>query len=343
MEAVQDQRLKVRVSEGKKPADPDLSPSSENGYRFERMSPDRFDDFAILAADAFGVRPSVADRERLFDTSAWGTDYIGYLAYEEKTGEVAAFYGIFPCYVEYGGRKYLAAQSGSTMTHSRHRKKGLFYQAGKRTFELAKREGIKFVYGFPNPNSYPGLMKLGWRHDGNLNAYHIFVPTLPLDYLANRFRFIEPLYQRWFRFVTGFWRTDYRFFASSAADEAAGIVCRDEGLLSYKRENDRRMMLRIGGDTVWLNRQNGSIGIGDVELANEEQGFDAVLRTLKLICLLTGSFHLRSYLSPGCKLDTLFQERGYRPKKGIAICHKDLDSDLPLEKFKYVYADFDTF
>ena len=312
-------------------------------YEFVRMSEDLFEDFAVLAEDAFGARPSLAERMRLFDTAAWGTDYIGYLVYEKATKEVAAFYGIFPCYVEYGGKRHLAAQSGSTMTHSRHRKKGLFYLAGKRTFELAKSEGIKFVYGFPNPNSYPGLMKLGWSHDGNLNSYHVFVPTLPLAYLANRFRFLEPLYRRWFQFIVGFWRTEYSPFPSSADAGTKGTVVRDKAILAYKPEGDQRVMLQVGDCTVWINRLHGRIGLGDVAMKNGPVNFARTLRALKLFCFLTGCFHLRTYVSPDSRLDRLFKGLGYRSRKGIAICHMDLDSGLPLEKFHYVYADFDTF
>ncbi len=315
----------------------------EDKYEFVRMSEDLFEDFATLAEDAFGERPSLEERRRLFDTSAWGTDYIGYLVYERETREAAAFYGIFPCYVEYEGKRYLAAQSGSTMTHSRHRKKGLFYRAGKKTFELAKAEGIKFVYGFPNPNSYPGLMKLGWAHDGNLNSYHIFVPTFPLAYLAAKLKFREPLYRRWFRFVAGFWRQAYLPFASSSKGEGIGTVIRDLPMLAYKPEGDHRVMLRMGDTTVWVNHQRGRVGIGDIDPAEGDKEFARTLRALKIFCFLSGSFHLRSYVSPGSRLDTLFQNRGYRPRKGIAICHLDLDSGLPLERFQYVYADFDTF
>jgi hypothetical protein len=314
-----------------------------DNYKFIRMSEDRLGDFRLLAEDAFGIRPSAEENRQLFDTSAWGKDYIGYLAYAEDSDEAAAFYGIFPCYVEYDGTKYLAAQSGSTMTHSKHRKKGLFYKTGKRTFELARDEGVNFVFGFPNPNSYPGLMKLGWKHDGDMNSYHIFVPTFPIAFLADKLPFVRSVHDRWFRFVARFWRTEYRAFPSSGRGEGVGTVCRDEALLAYKAESDHRFMLRIGKCTVWINRQFGRIGIGDIDLAKDEQDVSRVLLILKLICFLTGSFHLRMYVSPGSRLDKIFQKKGYRPRKGIPICHLDLGSGLPLERFKYVYADFDTF
>lgn len=312
-------------------------------YDLVRMSEDRHGDFSLLAEDAFGVKPTLEDNKNLFDTSAWGTSYVAYLACTRDSGDASAFYGIFPCYVEYHGKKYLAAQSGSTMTHTKHRKKGLFYRTAKKTFELAREEGIGFIFGFPNPTSYPGFMKMGWSHDGNIRSYKILIPTFPLGYLASKVKFLEPLYRRWFGFVAGHWKTEYRAFPNSARGEGVGTVCHDEALLAYKPENDSRFMLRIGKSLVWINQRSGRVGIGDIELTDDIGDLNKVLRTLKLIGFLTGSFQLSTYVSPGCRLDQFFREIGYRGRQGIAIIHLDLDSHLPLDRFKYVYADFDTF
>lgn len=311
-------------------------------YQLARISEENLDDFAVLVKDAFGVESTPEDSKALFDTKAFGRDYIGYLAYSAE-GEPAGFYGVFPCRVEYNGKQYLAAQSGSTMTHSRHRRKGLFYKLGVKTFELAGQEGIKFVYGFPNANSYPGLMKLNWAHDGNCLVYHIIVPTLPLGYLAQKLKFLQPLFNGWFKFITGFWRTEYEPFPSSAIAPNVGAVCHDQAFLNYKKESDSRFMLKIGGRKVWINQQFGNVGIGDIELIDDERDFKKVLRTLKLICFLSGAVHLRTYLTANSRLDRLFSENGYQSKPSLANCYLNLTSDLPLENFKYVYADYDTF
>lgn len=312
-------------------------------YRFVRISKENLTDLKALAKNAFGVEHTDEELKKLFDTRAWGKGYIGYLAYSKATNETAAFYGIYPCFAEYNGKQYLIAQSGGTMTHTEHRKKNLFFDSAQKTFELARTEGMAFVYGFPNVYSYPGLMKLGWTHDGNIQSYHIVVPTFPLGYLAQKLSFLESVYNFWFKFVTNFWRTKSRPFKNSTIETNIGGVCHDEAFLSYKNENDHRFMIRVSGNLVWINQQQGSVGIGDVELINDEKNFKKVLRTLKLICFLSGSVHLRTYISSDGKLDRLFRENGYKSRPGLANCYLNFTSDLPLENFKYVYADFDTF
>ncbi len=311
-------------------------------YQFVRISEEKLDDFAYLAKNAFGVESTPEERRALFDTKAAGKDYIGYLAYSAD-GEPAAFYGVFPSLVEYGGKQYLAAQSGSTMTHTNHRKKGLFYKLAQETFELAQREGIAFIYGFPNSSSYPGFMKLKWTHDGNFHSYHIFVPTLPLGYLAQKLKFLQPLFAMWFRFVCGFWRVKVEPFPNSTLEPDTGAVSHDAAFFSYKKESDNRFMLKIGGWRVWINEQQSNVGIGDIELIDDGRDFKKVLRGLKFICFLSGVIHIRTYVSAGSKLDCLLRASGYKPRQGLANCYFDLASDLPLENFKYVYADYDTF
>lgn len=312
-------------------------------YNFIRISEKNLKDFQKLGENAFGSKSSYEDVKKLFDTSDWGKDYIGYLAYSNKTNEVAAFYGVFPCFAEFDGKKYLVAQSGSTMTHTNHRKKGLFYSLAQKTFELAKEEGIDFIFGFPNEFSYRGFIKLNWIHDGNIQSYHIIVPTFPLGHLARKLRFLQPLYKAWFNFIIKFWRTDYHPFLNSSIEENNGGVCHDKAFINYKTENENRFMLRLKGRTVWVNQQQGSVGIGDIELIDDEKDFKKVIRALKLICFLSGSADLRTYVSSDSKLDKLFRKNGYKSREGLANCYFNLNSDLPLGNFKYVYADFDTF
>lgn len=318
----------------------------KEAYRFKRISEKLLADFALLAKNAFGVEATLEENKKLFDTRAYGSDYLGFLAYDNANEKAAAagFYGIFPVFVEYNGKRFLAAQSGSTMTHSEHRKKNLFYRLGRKTYELAQSENIAFVYGFPNANSYRGLMKLGWTHNGGIKSYHVFVPTLPLGYLGRKSKLFKRLHDFLFKFVTGFRRVESRPFANSVVEPDVGGVCRDRAFLDYKKDNDNRFMLKIGGRLVWINHRQGKLGIGDIELVDDATDFKRVLRYLKLICFLSGTPHIGFYASENCRLDRLFTANGYKFRQGLANCYLKLNDDAPPpENFKYVYADFDTF
>ena len=311
-------------------------------YSFVRISPAAFPDFIRLSKAVTGVDQTVAELERMFDTENFGAQYVGYLAYDANR-EPAAFYGVFPVTVEYNGRAFLAAQSGSTMTHPRHQKKGLFVKLGQKTFELARELGVEFVFGFPNEKSHRGLTgKLKFVSHENFNSYHFFVPTAPFGLLAERWSALKSLHQKYARFVLSFWQVPTTAFPNSVMENNVGGVRHDENWLRYK-QTSHGLVIKINNRRVWLNLQMGRLGIGEIENLDELPNINQILRKIRRLAFLCGIIHVRTYASPNCKLDKLLRAAGYRPRQGLAICTLNLSGALPSENFKYVYVDFDTF
>lgn len=63
------------------------------------------------------------------------------------------------------GRK--AYQPGNTCVLSVCRGKGIFSEMTRRTVNMLDKEDV--IYNFPNPNSFPGYIKMGWKLVGNYN------------------------------------------------------------------------------------------------------------------------------------------------------------------------------
>jgi GNAT superfamily N-acetyltransferase len=81
------------------------------------------------------------------------------------TGEkkLAGIYAVLPVWARIGGRRVLACQSLDTLTDVDFRGQGLFVRMAQTTYERATREGVAFVYGFPNGNSAHGFFtRLDW-------------------------------------------------------------------------------------------------------------------------------------------------------------------------------------
>ena len=126
--------------------------SIHNEYRVERLGSDRLPDLELLHKEVYGRWPAKNYFPRKYDTAYTGISYIGFIAYGPD-GLPAAYYGVLPCFMQLGGKQFLAAQSGDTMTHPGHRHKGLFVALANRTYELCRQKGIQLIYGFPNQNS----------------------------------------------------------------------------------------------------------------------------------------------------------------------------------------------
>ena len=78
--------------------------------------------------------------------------------------ELAAHYVTQPVEVELKGEKVRGLLSLNTATHPNHRGKKLFTKLAELTYEYAKNNGYKFVYGVANDNSTHGFIKkLGFQ------------------------------------------------------------------------------------------------------------------------------------------------------------------------------------
>ena len=62
------------------------------------------------------------------------------------------------------------------------------------TYFEAFEQGIELIFGFPNKNSYPGFVKLGWTFRENMQNFTI-KGGLPLCELAGKYPIFETLYR----------------------------------------------------------------------------------------------------------------------------------------------------
>ncbi len=311
-------------------------------YVIERFSESKIKDLIYIFK---AVHPTNAQQvsffKNKFDTSFAGIKYIGYMAYA-PSGEPASFYGVFPCFLTIDGKKILAAQSGDTITHPNHQKKGLFIILAQKTYELARAEGIKLIFGFPNQNSYHGFIKyLKWVHTESFNAYRINVRSFPFLKAVHKFPLLQPLYNTYLKIIDPIFVSKGTVFENSCIENQFGGIIHDQGFFDYKRY-DNPQLIRIDKYTLWIKRNQGLM-IGDIKPLPDFE-FDRLLRLLKRYCFWAGIHNLLFMTSPNTWLDKCFR-RTFSSDNGGAIGFCILDNDLKvdLSRFKFNMADSDTF
>jgi Acetyltransferase (GNAT) domain len=145
------------------------------GYTVEPLTPELFPQLAPLMADAFGDNPPTGLFEWKYLRNPAGPA-IGHVA-RSTTGELAAFYGMIPERFRWGQSEHRIYQSCDTMTHSRHRRKGLFQLLAQETYALARSADPGFfAFGFSGATSTPGFYKMGWTSP--FEVPHRFKPRL---------------------------------------------------------------------------------------------------------------------------------------------------------------------
>lgn len=308
-------------------------------YVFESLTPAHYPLLQQLFREAFNMKISIADIGRRFHTEPLGSPVIGFIAIHRASNEPAAYYGVFPLQLVSGGKKIAAAQSGDTMTHPGHRRKGLFIRLAELTYAACRARNINVIYGSPNKNSYRGLMKLGWAHVEDILRRDLKPAwrTLPVGRLAQRFRFMRSAHLAYIRFflrrktVTGV--NDF----TNAMITTYARVQRDGAYLAYKSSRDK-LFVRVGECTLWLKFAD-VMWIGDVDYPDKITQRD--IRKLMQYAFMLGYNTIRFYLNASVSPPEAMKSFTITGKEASCIFHGESNT----EPFNILLtgADFDTF
>ncbi len=131
-------------------------------YRIVRIGAEQFDLLVPLMKDCFGMDVSIDYfRWKYLDNPAG--PFVGSIAMT-KADDVAAYYGAIPERYRINGNERGIYQSCDTMTHSSHRRRGLFQLLATHLYEDLRSRDELFIIGFGGKDSTPGLLKFGWKH-----------------------------------------------------------------------------------------------------------------------------------------------------------------------------------
>ncbi|PWT70909.1 MAG: hypothetical protein C5B59_19190 [Bacteroidetes bacterium] len=310
----------------------------ENAYIFEKVNSSHYPLLQELFLDVFNLNYSIADIERRFNTNELGLETIGFIAISRGKPEAAAYYGVFPLKCQIGNEIILAAQSGDTMTHSHHRKKGLFSRLAIMTYDECKKKGIRLIYGFPNDNSYHGSIKVGWNHTDDVVRYDLKlkIKTFPLPKIALGYRLLRRIYLRYARFLLSS-KLEFPIpgFFSSISNQP-GRVYRDSTYIKYKYADDK-FFLRFGNVVVWL-KVSDTLSIGDFE--NTDLVNYQVLKKIKKIAFFLGHNTIAFTISKGAPKPSFLNH--FKEHKRTPTLMLYLDSKLEGTDISFTAADFDT-
>jgi GNAT superfamily N-acetyltransferase len=81
----------------------------------------------------------------------------------KNSGKLIGIRPFLACNIAFRNKTFKAAQPGDTVVHPDYRGKGLFTEMNKVAIEQLGKEGYDLFFNFPNRNSQPGNLKMGWR------------------------------------------------------------------------------------------------------------------------------------------------------------------------------------
>ncbi len=306
-------------------------------YSFVRLNKDNLKDLIFLYKAAFNEITDLSFLEKKYNTSFFGKEDVGFIAYHQASKTPAAYYGVFPIRMDLHGKELLAAQSGDTMTHPDHRGKGLFIKLAMQTYSLAKDLGIHFVFGFPNENSYPGFVKkLNWQHYSNVNHYKFKGSVFPMDKIVKKLPFLRGIHNLILP------KTDTSsYFANSLAVQQSnfGNVKHDPAFFKYKTYAPS-FIVEIAGVKCWL-KVDGRVWVGDIDYCDETK-FNEVVDGLIAFTKRKLCSGLMFSVMENSTYDQRLKKRT-NLNSSIAVGCLDLSGNYKPENFAYQAGDFDTF
>lgn len=307
-------------------------------YNFHRLTQDSIKDLVLLYEKSFGKKTDLQTIKAKFNTGCFGLDYIGFIAYSEKK-EPSGFYGVFPCMAEYDGKQVVVAQSGHTMTHPKHRGKGLFTKLAKVTYELCKEQGVHAVFGFPNVNSYPGFVKkLDWVHFDDYQSFHSpanFFNSTKLERIGISKEKIRERGESMLK------KQEKRVAFDNSLSKDFIRILHDQNYFNYKIYAEN-FVIETESYQVWCKLTNMFLLVGDLSCQTLDE-FKFVYKELLKLSKRLLVPHVRFQVSSETKLFSWCKELGLEMGNTYPIAGLKIDPDFELEKMKFTLSDIDTF
>lgn len=144
-------------------------------YRIQKIGVQDFSMLIPLMKDCFGMEVNIEYFHWKYIDNPAG-HFIGFVAIEPVTNEVAAYYGVIPQSFIIEDKERIIYQSCDTMTHSGHRRKGLFQKLAGICYQYLKDQNKLFIIGFGGAQSTPGFLKFGWVKCFDIQYY--FFPRI---------------------------------------------------------------------------------------------------------------------------------------------------------------------
>lgn len=263
-------------------------------YTVQPFFLDSFPLMRELFLSAFNVHITYEGFQKKYDTKELGHPVIGFIALHKLTNSPAAYYGVFPLKALINGKEILIAQSGDTMTHKNHQKKGLFISLARMTFEACQKEGIEIIFGLPNTNSYHGFtQKLGWIHLDDIDRYDLKLPikTFPLPKLLRKFG-LSKIYLQYARLVLQEKTVNNVSNFTNNRNSNSARILRNQDYIKYKTSVDK-VFFKLETVIFWV-KFTDVLWIG--EISDYSKINQRIIKKLKQIAVILGyntiTFHI---------------------------------------------------
>lgn len=267
---------------------------------------------------------------------------IGYFAIDSN-GKTGGFYGVFKDNLTYQNKSYMVAQSGDTMTHPAHQKKGLFLMLAKATYNKCIEDGIALIFGFPNKQSYHGFStKLDWTFNGNMRRWTFTVNSFPWCELTSRNRQLKNAYRKYAEHKIRQYKLNPTRIIADQFNTSfeVGMIEKNLAFFNFKLDNPSVQLIQFRDFTLLVKFDNHLI-IGDIGYKNELNATE-LMSCITQLGELIGCRKVVISLSLNHWANSII-ENYQTSEDGLPVGFLNFNTDIDPSKIAFSYSDFDTF
>ena len=258
-----------------------------------------------------------------------------------ESGEAAGSVGVLPWPVRFGDRVEVAGQMVDVATGSAHRGRGLFVLCAEMAREMCETAGVAFLFGFPNEAAYPIWMnKLGYEHSDDLVERRLRIRTVWAERIARRAGAMRPLYERHVERTLSAYAAADPVLENSLLHEGFAGIDRDRSFHACKSSFAGSRVLALDGGRVWLSVRHGLL-VGDLE-ASSYADLEKTERALERLARRLGVHQILFQASKNTRFSPFFADR-FCTLPGMPVIYRNLRSQIPSEKLRFTFGDFDNF
>ena len=309
----------------------------KNTYNISRFENKDVHLYAPIYSSAFSANPDMdAVRNKFFHP--YQNTNPSFIAISENS-QPASFYGVILQHAQYNQTVFTIAQSCDSMTHKDHSGQGLFVKVAEATYSFLKKEGINYVYGFPNKAIYDlRKIKLNWEYRENIHVFKQKIKTLPFDKLVKKIPLLKKTYIGYLNLLFKKYKSPQTHFSNSVLKENIAAVIHNDAYFGYKSGTDK-FILKINGINFWV-KVDGNMWIGDFENASVEN-FSVAFKQLKKIAGKAGISNIVFHYQEGTLNDSLLRQM-MEIHSTMPLGFRNLTDEHKNKIFKFSGSDFDT-
>lgn len=291
-------------------------------------------EFIKLFQACFKKTISTDSLVKKYDTDKLGGSYLGFMAFHQ--GLPIAYYGVLPVPFVLNGKELVAVQSADTMTHPDYRRHGLFPMLAEMTYDQAKKEGVAFVFGWPNENSFPTFKnKLGWIELGRMQRFSIHVNTAPLAKVFFKLKALRPAY---LKFATSVLRANP--LNHKILNDANNSIPLTDEYLRYKEALGAFSVSTPFGVLFCSLDYRLKIGFMD---ANQLNHLTEILDGFVRKCRICGITEIQIIVSPQSAMANLLLSAGMKKTDDLPLMYRSFSDDLEMNMANFTGLDYDGF